>query len=77
MGLDQIDREILAVMIERFNGGPVGIEAIATTIGEDVGTIEEVYEPYLVQNGLILRTPRGRVASDMAYSHLGLEMREI
>ncbi|HHU70839.1 MAG TPA: Holliday junction branch migration DNA helicase RuvB [Clostridiales bacterium] len=77
LGLDQIDREILAVMIERFNGGPVGIEAIATTIGEDVGTIEEVYEPYLVQNGLILRTPRGRVASDMAYSHLGLEMREI
>jgi len=59
-------------MIERFNGGPVGIEAIATTIGEDVGTVEEVYEPYLVQNGLILRTPRGRVASDLAYGHLGL-----
>lgn len=77
LGLDQIDREILSIMIERFNGGPVGIEAIATTIGEDVGTIEEVYEPYLVQNGLILRTPRGRVASDMAYSHLGLKMDEI
>lgn len=77
LGLDQIDREILATMIERFSGGPVGIEAIATTIGEDVGTIEEVYEPYLVQNGLILRTPRGRVASDMAYSHLGLKMSEI
>ncbi|HHX12233.1 MAG TPA: Holliday junction branch migration DNA helicase RuvB [Clostridiales bacterium] len=77
LGLDQIDREILTIMIERFNGGPVGIEAIATTIGEDVGTIEEVYEPYLVQNGLILRTPRGRVASDMAYSHLGLKMGEI
>lgn len=72
LGLDHIDREILATMIERFGGGPVGIEAIATTIGEDPGTIEEVYEPYLVQNGLILRTPRGRVASDAAYSHIGL-----
>jgi len=70
--VDHIDREILTTMIERFNGGPVGIEAIATTIGEDVGTVEEVYEPYLVQNGLILRTPRGRVASDLAYGHLGL-----
>ncbi len=72
LGLDHIDREILTTMIERFNGGPVGIEAIATTIGEDVGTIEEVYEPYLVQNGLILRTPRGRMASDLAYAHMGL-----
>jgi Holliday junction DNA helicase RuvB len=59
-------------MIEKFGGGPVGIEAVATTIGEDVGTIEEVYEPYLVQNGLILRTPRGRVASELAYKHIGL-----
>ena len=73
LGLDHIDREILVTMIEKFSGGPVGIEAVATTIGEDVGTIEEVYEPYLVQNGLILRTPRGRVASDLAYSHLGLD----
>jgi Holliday junction DNA helicase RuvB len=72
LGLDHIDREILTTMIEKFNGGPVGIEAIATTIGEDVGTIEEVYEPYLVQNGLILRTPRGRMASDLAYAHMGL-----
>lgn len=72
LGLDHIDREILVTMIQRFNGGPVGIEAIATTIGEDVGTIEEVYEPYLVQNGLILRTPRGRVASELAYQHIGL-----
>lgn len=72
LGLDHIDREILITMIEKFGGGPVGIEAIATTIGEDVGTIEEVYEPYLVQNGLILRTPRGRVASDAAYQHIGL-----
>lgn len=73
LGLDHIDREILTTMIEKFGGGPVGIEAIATTIGEDVGTIEEVYEPYLVQNGLILRTPRGRVASDDAYRHIGLK----
>ena len=72
LGLDHIDRQILITMIEKFNGGPVGIEAVATTIGEDAGTIEEVYEPYLVQNGLILRTPRGRVASDLAYHHIGL-----
>jgi Holliday junction DNA helicase RuvB len=72
LGLDHIDREILITMIEKFGGGPVGIEAVATTIGEDVGTIEEVYEPYLVQNGLILRTPRGRVASELAYQHIGL-----
>ncbi len=72
LGLDHIDREILVTMIEKFGGGPVGIEAVATTIGEDVGTIEEVYEPYLVQNGLILRTPRGRVASELAYQHIGL-----
>jgi holliday junction DNA helicase RuvB len=72
LGLDHIDREILVTMIEKFGGGPVGIEAVATTIGEDVGTIEEVYEPFLVQNGLILRTPRGRVASELAYKHIGL-----
>lgn len=72
LGLDHIDREILVTMIEKFSGGPVGIEAVATTIGEDAGTIEEVYEPYLVQNGLILRTPRGRVASELAYRHIGL-----
>lgn len=72
LGLDHIDRAILTTMIEKFGGGPVGIEAIATTIGEDAGTIEEVYEPYLVQNGLILRTPRGRVTSELAYKHIGL-----
>jgi len=73
LGLDNIDREILYTMIEKFKGRPVGIDAIAATIGEDVTTIEEVYEPYLVQNGLILRTPRGRMVSDLAYKHLGLE----
>ena len=72
LGLDNTDREILITMVENFNGGPVGIETISTTIGEDQGTIEEVYEPYLVQNGLILRTPRGRVVSDLAYKHLGI-----
>jgi Holliday junction DNA helicase RuvB len=72
LGLDHIDREILLTMIERFGGRPVGVDAIASTIGEDVGTIEEVYEPYLVQNGLILRTARGRVASDLAYAHMGI-----
>lgn len=72
LGLDQIDREILLTMIEKFGGRPVGVDAIAATIGEDVGTIEEVYEPYLVQNGLILRTARGRVASDLAYKHMGI-----
>ncbi len=72
LGLDNTDREILFSMIQNFDGGPVGIETISTTIGEDPGTIEEVYEPYLVQSGLILRTPRGRVVSDLAYKHLGV-----
>lgn len=72
LGLDHIDREILQAMMEKFSGRPVGIEAVATTIGEDAGTIEEVYEPYLVQNGLIVRTPRGRMVTDLAYRHLGL-----
>jgi len=73
LGLDNIDRAIIMTMIDKFKGGPVGLEAIATTIGEDSGTVEEVYEPYLIQNGLILRTPRGRVVSDLAYRHFGLE----
>lgn len=73
LGLDNIDRAILMTMINKFGGGPVGIEAVAVTIGEDAETIEEVYEPYLVQNGLIIRTPRGRCVTDDAYRHLGLE----
>lgn len=76
LGLDNMDREILFAMIEKFGGGPVGIDTVATTIGEDSGTVEEVYEPYLVQNGLILRTPRGRVVSDLAYKHFGLHKEE-
>ena len=72
LGLDNIDRAILTTMIDKFDGGPVGIESIAVTIGEDPGTIEDVYEPYLVQNGLIIRTPRGRCVTSDAYRHLGL-----
>lgn len=77
LGLDNTDREILFTMIEKFGGGPVGVEAVAATIGEDSGTIEEVYEPYLVQNGFILRTPRGRVVSDLAYKHFGLQQEKL
>ena len=72
IGLDHIDRAILMTMIEKFSGGPVGTGAVATTIGEDQGTVEDVYEPYLVQIGFILRTPRGRVVSKEAYDHLGV-----
>lgn len=72
-GLDKNDRLILQTMIERFNGGPVGVEAIAASMGEDAGTLEDVYEPYLIQNGFVLRTPRGRVASDIAYEHMGMK----
>jgi len=72
LGLDRIDREILIAMMENFSGRPVGIESVATTIGEDAETLEEVYEPYLVQNGLIVRTPRGRMVTDLAYRHLGI-----
>lgn len=75
LGLDHIDREILLTMMEKFQGRPVGIEAVATTIGEDAGTVEEVYEPYLVQNGLIVRTPRGRMVTELAYKHLGIKQK--
>ncbi len=73
LGLDNSDRLILETIIHRFHGGPVGLDTLAAAIGEDSGTIEEVYEPYLVKNGLILRTPKGRVATDMAYEHFGLQ----
>lgn len=71
-GLDQTDRGILLAMIEKFGGGPVGLETLAASIGEDPGTIEDVYEPYLLKNGFIQRTPRGRVVTDVAYAHLGI-----
>ena len=72
LGLDQNDRNILTVMIEKFSGGPVGLDTLAAALGEDAGTLEDVYEPYLLMNGLINRTPRGRVATENAYRHLGL-----
>ena len=72
-GLDQIDRNIILTMIQKFDGKPVGLDTLAAAIGEDSGTIEEVYEPYLIKNGLISRTPRGRIATPMAYRHFGLE----
>ncbi len=74
MGLDHIDRNILLTMIRKFGGGPVGLDTLAASIGEDPGTIEDVYEPYLLKNGFINRTPRGRVVTDYTYRHLGLEI---
>ena len=74
MGLDHIDRNILLTMIQKFEGGPVGLDTLAAAIGEDPGTIEDVYEPYLLKNGFINRTPRGRVVTDFACKHLGLEI---
>ncbi|MCI8481844.1 MAG: Holliday junction branch migration DNA helicase RuvB [Clostridia bacterium] len=72
LGLDEIDRKMLETIITKYNGGPVGLETLAATIGEEVETIEDVYEPYLMQNGFISRTPRGRMAMPEAYTHLGL-----
>ena len=74
MGLDRIDRGMLMCMIEKFGGGPVGLDTLAAAIGEDSGTIEDVYEPYLIKNGFLNRTPRGRVVTAIAYRHFGLEM---
>ena len=71
-GLDQVDRRILRTLIQKFQGGPVGLDTLAAAIGEDSGTIEDVYEPYLLQHGFLSRTPRGRVATERAYRHLGL-----
>ena len=73
LGLDRIDRNILTTMIQKFSGGPVGLDTLAAAIGEDAGTIEDVYEPYLIKNGLINRTPRGRVVTELAYTHLGMD----
>lgn len=70
-GLDSLDRNILEIMIDKFGGGPVGLDTLSAAIGEDSGTIEDVYEPYLIKNGFINRTPKGRVVTDFAYNHLG------
>ena len=72
-GLDEMDNRILSTIIDKFNGGPVGLTTIATAVGEQAGTIEEVYEPYLIQQGYLMRTPRGRQATDLAYKHLEKE----
>ncbi len=72
LGLDALDRSVLTMIIENFSGGPVGLETLAAALGEDVGTLEDVCEPYLIQNGFLNRTPRGRVATEKAYLHLGL-----
>ena len=74
LGLDAGDRSILLMMIEKFGGGPVGLETLAAALGEDPGTLEDVYEPYLLMNGLIMRTPKGRTATENAYRHLGILM---
>lgn len=71
-GLDQTDRNLLITIIERFDGGPVGLDTLAASLSEDSGTIEDVYEPYLLKNGFIQRTPRGRIVTDLAYAHLGI-----
>ena len=73
-GLDHIDRTILLTMIEKFQGGPVGLDTLSASISEDAGTLEDVYEPYLLKSGFIQRTPRGRVATDLAYTHLGIPL---
>ena len=73
---DRMDRDVLLTVIQKFGGGPVGLETLATAVGEDCGTLEDVCEPFLIQSGLLLRTPRGRMASELAYHHLGLEMPE-
>ena len=75
-GLEQTDRRILYTMTEKFMGRPVGLDTLAAAIGEDAGTIEEVYEPFLIKNGFIMRTPRGRVVTDLTYQHLGIEKEE-
>ncbi|MBP3262222.1 Holliday junction DNA helicase RuvB C-terminal domain-containing protein, partial [Pseudobutyrivibrio sp.] len=76
LGLDNNDRSILLAIIERFGGGPVGLDNLAATVGEDSGTIEDVYEPYLLQHGLIIRTPKGRVATKEAYEHFNMPIPE-
>ncbi len=76
LGLDHIDHKLLRGIIEKFRGGPVGLETIAATIGEESHTIEDVYEPYLLQIGFLQRTPRGRMVTPLAYEHFGMEMPE-
>jgi Holliday junction DNA helicase RuvB len=76
-GLDYVDRNILETIIHKFQGGPVGLDTLAASIGEDSGTIEDVYEPYLLKNGFIQRTPKGRIVTELAYRHLGIAMENL
>jgi Holliday junction DNA helicase RuvB len=76
-GFDLMDRKLLLAVIERFNGGPVGVDSIAAAIGEEKGTIEDVLEPFLIQQGFLMRTPRGRMATPRAYQHFGLSVNEL
>ena len=70
-GLDEVDNKLLTTIIDKFKGGPVGLTTIATALGEDAGTVEEVYEPFLIKEGFLKRTPRGREVTELAYKHLG------
>ena len=74
LGLDAIDRRMLTAIIQNYGGGPVGLETLAATIGEEAVTLEDVYEPFLIQQGLLMRTPKGRQATARAFDHLGLKM---
>ena len=74
LGLDKVDRSVLCCMMDKFGGGPVGLDTLAATTGEDAVTIEDVYEPYLMQLGFIMRTPRGRVCTPAAWAHMGRTM---
>ena len=76
LGFDHMDRRLLMTMIEKFDGGPVGVNSLAAAISEERGTIEDVLEPYLIQSGYLMRTPRGRVATEQAYLHFGLSVPE-
>jgi Holliday junction DNA helicase RuvB len=76
-GLDEKDRKFLSLIMEKFDGGPVGIDTISVALGEDRGTIEDVYEPFLIQSGFVKRTSRGRVATGRAYEHLGLKPKSV
>jgi Holliday junction DNA helicase RuvB len=73
LGLEQLDREYLSMITQKFGGGPVGLDTLSTAIGEERGTLEDMVEPYLIQQGFIMRTPRGRSATHLAYAHLGLK----
>ncbi|PYQ56871.1 MAG: Holliday junction branch migration DNA helicase RuvB, partial [Acidobacteria bacterium] len=75
LGFDDVDRKILTTLIEHYDGGPAGLKALAVSVGEDTGTLEDLYEPYLIQEGFLQRTPRGRVATRRAYQHLGYPQR--